>query len=64
MVYIVFEFEFEHGTFRDSITLEDNHPYSEQDIEAMKQQRFKDYLDMIYTPKADLPEVNQENING
>lgn len=45
---IDFEFETQYGTFRDALYLEKE--YTEQEIEAMKQQRLSNWLALIETP--------------
>jgi hypothetical protein len=49
---MIIEFEISDGvyTLRDAIHLPDDHPFTPQDIEDMKQQRFKDFVDIITKP--------------
>lgn len=37
-------------TLQDALHLEDDHAFSEADIEAMKQQRFDNWMAVITTP--------------
>lgn len=47
---IDFEFQSEYGTFRDAITLPDDHGMTDAELEAMKQARFNAWL-AIVTPQ-------------
>jgi hypothetical protein len=58
MVKINFEFESEHGVYRDAIVLEDNHGLSDDAIEAMKQARFDNWKAHIEAAS----EVTEEEI--
>jgi hypothetical protein len=43
MIKIDFEFDSEYGKYRDAIVLEDNHGVSDNQIDAIKQQRFENW---------------------
>lgn len=47
---IVFEFETENGVFRDALTFEDDATPSNEEIEAMKQERLNNWLYIIKNP--------------
>lgn len=59
MVKIDFEFETEFGVFRDAICLPDDHAWTEEQINAEKQQRLDNWL-AIVTPKPPVDEVPAE----
>ena len=48
---IEFEYSTPHGIFRDALYVEDN--VSEQDIEAMKQERLNNWLAIIENPPVE-----------
>ena len=50
MIKIDFEFESQYGVFRDAIYLAEDHQYSAEEIEAMKQQRFDAWIAIIENP--------------
>lgn len=47
---INFTFDTEYGLFSDAITLEDNHSFTSEEIEAMKQERLTNWITVITTP--------------
>jgi hypothetical protein len=50
-----------YGTFADAIHLDENHTYTDDEIEAMKQQRFDNWVahivEMSNLPPQELPQV-------
>lgn len=44
MIKIDFEINRDGNTFRDAIVLEDNHNFTDEQIEEIKEKRFQDYL--------------------
>ena len=58
MVSINFEFTKDGMTFKDAIVLPDDHTFSEQEIDAMKQKRFDDWYAVITAPQPE--EVTEE----
>ena len=50
-----------YGTFADAIHLDENHTYTDDEIEAMKQQRFDNWVnhivEMSNRPPEELPQV-------
>jgi hypothetical protein len=54
-----FEFEKMHGdiVFRDAITLPSDHTLTESDIEAMKQERFDNWVAIITAPPPEPTDV-------
>ena len=55
MVKIDFEFDSPYGVFRDALHLPDDHGLSDDEIQAMKQQRFDNWL-AIVNPVESPPE--------
>ena len=52
MIKIDFEFESKYGVFRDAINLPDDHGMTDEQIAAMKQQRFDNWIAIIEAPAA------------
>lgn len=50
MIKIDFSFSSQHGTFSDALVLEDDHGLSQDEINAMQQQRFDNWLAVINAP--------------
>jgi len=50
---IDFSFSSQYGTFSDALVLEDNHAFTNAEIEAMKQQRFDNWIAMITAPSVE-----------
>jgi hypothetical protein len=50
MLNIDFSFDTQYGNFSDSIWLPEDHTLSDDDIEAMKQQRLTNWITIIETP--------------
>jgi hypothetical protein len=44
---IDFEFNTNYGVFRDALYLDDDHQYTQDEINAMKQERFNRWLALI-----------------
>lgn len=59
MIQTIFEFETQYGVFRDALHLPKDHGFSDEQIEAMKQERVNNWL-ILVTPKP--PE--EEVVNG
>lgn len=57
------DFEITDGvyTLKDAIHLPDDHTYTEQEIESMKQQRFNNFVLLVTTPSE---EISEEINNG
>lgn len=56
MIKIDFEILMKHGVFKDAIYLPEEHTYTEQQIEDMKQARYQAWLDHVDTmSSADAP---------
>lgn len=52
---IDFEFQTEHGLFRDALHLTDDHTFNEQEIQAMKQERVDNWIAVVTAPPVEEP---------
>tara|TARA_R110000822_G_scaffold160750_2_gene301086 strand:+ start:515 stop:685 length:171 start_codon:yes stop_codon:yes gene_type:complete len=50
---IDFSFLSQYGTFSDALHLPDDHAFTEAEIEAMKQQRFDNWIAVITAPPSE-----------
>jgi hypothetical protein len=62
MKKIDFEIETKHGMYRDALYLDDNHSFTEQEIEAMKQDRVDNWIAIITAPSEEVVEAPIEDI--
>ena len=53
MVKIDFEFDSPYGVFRDALHLPDDHGMTEDEIQAMKQQRLDNWLAIVNAPPVE-----------
>lgn len=53
MVKIDFEFDTPHGVFRDALHLPDDHSFTEDEIQAMKQQRVDNWIAIVTAPPVE-----------
>ena len=53
MIKIDFSFHSQYGTFSDALHLEDDHTFTEAEINAMQQQRFDNWIAVITAPPPD-----------
>ena len=60
MIKIDFEFDSQHGVFRDALHLPDDHGMTEAEIQAMKQQRFDNWIAIVTAPPVELPPEQEE----
>ena len=56
---IDFEFDSTYGVFRDALHLPDDHGLSDAEIEAMKKQRFDNWLAIVNPPPAEEPPAQE-----
>lgn len=59
------DFEFvhpTHGKFRDALHLPDNHGLSDAEIEAMKQQRFDNWVAVVEAPPVEPDTVEIDGV--
>lgn len=54
-IKIDFEFDTEHGVFRDALHLPDDHTLTEMEIQTMKEQRRDSWLAIVNAPPVDIP---------
>ena len=50
---IDFEFTTHHGLFRDALHLPDDHTFTDDEIQAMKQQRVDNWIAVVTTPPVE-----------
>ena len=50
MIKIDFSFSSQHGTFSDALHLPDDHGLTQDEINAMQQQRFDNWIAMVTAP--------------
>ena len=60
MIKLIFEFETKYGVYRDALYLEENNTFTEQEVDAMKQQRVDNWLYAIENPPIVEPELAVE----
>ncbi len=53
-----------HGKFRDALNLPDDHGFSGAELEAMKQQRFDNWVAVVEAPPAEEPEADYVEVDG
>ena len=56
MIKIDFEITKNGYTLKDALWLPKDHKYSATEIEAMKQQRFDNWYDIVTNPPVEIPE--------
>lgn len=57
MIKVDFEFETKYGKFADAIWYPEDAPMSEEELEAEKQRRLANWLNIIENPPAPEPEA-------
>ena len=62
MIKIDFSFETQHGVYSDALYLDDNHTFTEQEIEAMKQERVDNWIAVVTSPSKEVIETPIEDI--
>jgi hypothetical protein len=55
MIKIDFEFQTKHGKYADALHLPDNHTFTEAEIQAMKEQRRDNWINIIDNPPPPPP---------
>jgi len=53
MIKIDFEFESPYGVFRDALHLADDHTFTDDEIAAMKQQRYDNWWAIVNPPPVE-----------
>lgn len=59
MIKIDFAFDTKYGRFADALHLPDDHGFTDDEIEAMKQQRVDNWIAILETPSEDLPTATE-----
>ena len=62
MIKIDFEFDSPHGVFRDALHLPEDHTFTDDEIQAMKQQRYENWLSIVNAPPADVVDVEVTDV--
>ena len=53
MIKIDFEFDTPYGMFRDALHLPDDHTFTDEEIQAMKQQRVDNWIAVVTAPPVE-----------
>jgi hypothetical protein len=64
MIKIVFEFNTRHGVFRDALYLAEDHGLTNEQIDALKQERLNNWLSVIENPPEPEPAPDVVEIDG
>ncbi len=64
MIKIDFEFDTPHGVFRDALHLPDDHAFTEDEIQAMKEQRRDNWIAVVTAPPVEEPAPEYIEIDG
>lgn len=64
MIKIDFEFDTPHGVFRDALHLPDDHAFTEDEIQAMKEQRRDNWIAVVTAPPVEEPAPEYVEIDG
>ena len=64
MVKIDFEFDSQFGVFRDALHLQDDHGLSGEEIQAIQQQRFDNWIAIVTSPPEEPPPVESPPEQG
>ncbi len=59
---IDFTFDTEYGVFSDAISLPDDHTFTDDEIETMKQERVDNWIAIITAPSEEVIETPVEDI--
>ena len=54
---IDFTFDTEYGSFSDALVLPDDHTFTENELEVMKQERLSNWIAIITTPAEQVEEI-------
>ena len=64
MIKIDFEFQTEHGLFRDALHLADDHGLNDEQIEAMKAERVDNWIAAVTAPPVEESELDYIEVDG
>ena len=56
---IDFEFTTPHGLFRDALHLADDHTFTDEEIQVMKQQRVDNWIAVVTAPAEEVPPTEE-----
>lgn len=56
MIKIDFQYDTKHGKYQDALYLPDDHTYTDAEIEAMKQERVNNWINIVENPPQPQPE--------
>ena len=59
MIQLIFEFNTQYGVFRDALHLPEDHAFTDEQIDAMKQERVNNWI-VAVTPQP----LKDEVVNG
>lgn len=59
MIKIDFEFQTMYGVFRDALHLSEDHTFTDEEIQTMKQQRVDNWIAAITAPVEEVPSVEE-----
>jgi hypothetical protein len=62
MIKIDFEFDSPHGVFRDALHLPEDHTFTDDEIQAMKQQRYDNWWAIVNPPPEDVVDVEVTDV--
>jgi len=60
---IDFEFETPYGKFRDALNLPDNHSYTKEELQLMKEKRRDNWIAIITNPPLPVEEIDDTTID-
>jgi hypothetical protein len=61
---IDFEFDTAYGMFRDALHLDDDHTFTDEEVQAMKQQRVDNWIAAVTAPPVEQPAPDFIEIDG
>jgi hypothetical protein len=62
MIKIDFEFDSPYGVFRDALHLPEDHTFTDDEIQAMKQQRYDNWWAIVNPPPEDVVDVEVTDV--
>ena len=62
MIKIDFEFDSPYGVFRDALHLPEDHTFTDDEIQAMKQQRYDNWWAIVNPPPSDVVDVEVTDV--
>jgi len=61
---IIFTFETQYGFFTDALHLDDDHTFTDEELQAMKQERLNKWLAIVTAPAVEEPAQDYIEIDG